>query len=67
MSTTSQPVQNPIYTGIPSNINNNNRRFSSVDTVPNSHLKPTSIGQMNTNESNVQMRNNVRDYRFIET
>ncbi len=56
MSTTSQPIHNPIYTGMPSNMNNMNRRLTAFDTGPISNVNQ----QKNTNESNVQMRKNVR-------
>ncbi len=59
LSNTSQPVQNPVYTGVSTNISNPNRRFSS-DTAPFSNVNPSSSMHMNTNEPRVQMRNNVR-------
>ena len=57
LATTSQPVNNPIYTGMPSNIDNMNQQLPVVDTVSISHVNhvPT-----NTNKSDVQMKNNVR-------
>jgi hypothetical protein len=59
LSNTSQPVQNPVYTGVSTNISNPNRRFSS-DTAPFSNVNPSSSMHMNTNEPRVQIRNNVR-------
>ncbi len=58
-SNASQPI-NPVYTGIPTNLtNNNNHRSSSVvDLVP---LNQASSIQTTKNESNVQKRNPVRD------
>ena len=46
LSGTSQPVQNPIYTGMPSNINHSNRRFSIADINPSphvNHVPPTQV------------------------
>ncbi len=60
LSGSSQPVQNPIYTGMPSNINHSNRQFSTVDINPNPHVNHVPPVQVNTNEPHVQMRNNVR-------
>ena len=56
-SNTSQPT-NPLYTGVPSSVSNNNiRRSSAADILP---FNQASSIQTNKNESNVQMRNSVR-------
>jgi hypothetical protein len=65
MSATSQPIHNPIYTGMPSNMNNTNRRLTAFDTGPISNVNQLPSLQKNTNESNVQMRKNVR-YSFFK-
>ncbi|CAF3404006.1 unnamed protein product [Rotaria sp. Silwood1] len=60
ISTTSQPINNPIYTGMPANINNLNRHLSGTDiTLPSNVNQPSPL-QSNINESNVQMRNNLK-------
>ncbi|CAF3917586.1 unnamed protein product, partial [Rotaria sp. Silwood2] len=58
ISTISQPINNPIYAGMPANINNVNRCFSGADTTSASNINQSSSLQSNNNESNVQMRNN---------
>ncbi|CAF0825670.1 unnamed protein product [Rotaria sp. Silwood1] len=60
ISTTSQPINNPIYTGMPANINNLNRHLSGTDiTLPSNVNQPSPL-QSNINESNVQIRNNLK-------
>ncbi|CAF2734368.1 unnamed protein product [Rotaria sp. Silwood2] len=60
ISTISQPINNPIYAGMPANINNVNRCFSGADTTSASNINQSSSLQSNNNESNVQMRNNSK-------
>ncbi|CAF1030666.1 unnamed protein product [Rotaria sordida] len=57
LSTTSQPINNPIYTGMPANIS---RRFSGADTTLASNINQSSPLQNNINESNVQIRTNSK-------
>jgi hypothetical protein len=64
MSASSQPIHNPVYTGMPSNMDNTNRRFTAIDTNPISHVNQLPPVQKNTNESSVQMRKNVRHHFF---
>ncbi|CAF5104683.1 unnamed protein product, partial [Rotaria magnacalcarata] len=58
LSATSQPISNPIYTGVTANINNSNRRFSTIDTSSTSNLNQLSSSLSNKNESTAQFRNN---------
>ncbi|CAF0893329.1 unnamed protein product [Adineta steineri] len=62
IAATTQPIHNPIYTGMPLSMNNPNRRFTPIDTGSTSHinqLSSSSSSQMNNNESTtVQMRRN---------
>jgi hypothetical protein len=61
MSTTSQPIQSQMN----SNINNINRRFSSIDmknTNQLSLLNPLPPLQINTDESHVPIRTDVRHH-----
>ncbi|CAF3473735.1 unnamed protein product [Rotaria socialis] len=60
LSTTSQPINNPIYTGVTANINNSNRRFSTIDTSSASNLNQLSSSLSNKNEPTVQFRNNPK-------
>ena len=60
LSNTSQPVQNPVYTGASPNIPPETRRLSATDIIPSLNPNQSSGIQANRNESNAYVRNPVR-------
>lgn len=60
LSTQSQPVNNPIYTGVLANMNNNQRQISNIESGSASNLNQITPTKSNMNGPTVEFRNSVR-------
>ncbi|CAF1200887.1 unnamed protein product [Adineta ricciae] len=64
ISTSSPPIQNPIYSGMPSNPINANRRIAPADIVSSSNNNQSSFQTQTNESSNVQMRKHLHHLEY---